>query len=105
MKIVAAIIFAVVIIIVVFMLIVLIPVIVGKLFFKWSKNRIKYILSKSLSSIMGAVVISLILTGLILLVGMVFKATWAFSGGLLIVYTLWVAIKSVIQAVKESKYM
>jgi len=47
----------------------------------------------------------MIVTGLILLVGLVFKQQWAFSGGLLIVYTFWIAIKAVRQNIRQSKNM
>lgn len=96
---------ALIVVILAFMLIVCIPVLFGKLFFKWSKQRVKYIFSTSFSTIVSTVIVSLILTGLILLIGVVFKAQWAFSGGLLIVFVFWTAIKSVIQCIKESKNM
>lgn len=89
----------------VFLLIVGVPIAFGKLFLGWSNRRIKYIFSNSVSSVMSSVVISLILTGLILLVGLVFKQQWAFSGGLLLVYLLWVSIKSIVGFIRNSRGM
>ena len=100
-----AIITAVFIIVAMFFLIVVIPIIFGKLLFRWSGKRIRYIFSQSLSTIVSAVIGSLILTGLILLVGMVFKQQWAFSGGLLLVYTFWIATKAVRENIRASKGM
>ena len=97
--------FAVLVVILAFVLIVAIPVLVGKLFFRWSGNRVKYIVSQSVSAIVTSLVASLIITGLILLVGLVFKQQWAFSGGLLIVYTFWIAIKAVIASIRGSGRM
>ena len=105
MRIFAAIVFAILVIILAFALIVALPVLVGKLFFRWSKQRVQYIVSQSTSAIISSVVMSLVITGLILLVGLVFKQQWAFSGGLLIVYTFWIAIKSVRQAIQQSRGM
>lgn len=101
----AAIVFAILVMILAFALIVALPVLVGKLFFHWSAGRVKYIVSQSTSTIVTSVVTTLIITGLILLVGLVFRQQWAFSGGLLIVYTFWTAIKSVRQAIQQSKRM
>lgn len=89
----------------IFLLIVGVPIAFGKLFLGWSNRRIKYIFSNSVSSVMSSVVISLILTGLILLVGLVFKQQWAFSGGLLLVYLLWVSIKSIVGFIRNSRGM
>lgn len=88
-----------------FALIVLIPVLFGKLVLRWSKARCKYVLSNSFSSILTSLITSLIITGLILLIGLVFKQQWAFSGGLLIVYVFYLAIKSVVANIKSSKRM
>ncbi len=101
----AAVVFAVIVVILVYALIVALPVLAGKLLFRWSKQRVKYIVSQSASTIITSVVTSLVITGLILLVGMVFKQQWAFSGGLLIVYTFWIAIKAVRQNIRQSKNM
>lgn len=84
-------------------LVVLIPVALGKLLFRWSGARCGYILKESFSSILSSLVISLILTGIILLIGLVFHQQWAFSGGLLFVYLFWVAIKTVRENIKNSK--
>jgi hypothetical protein len=89
----------------IFLLIVGIPIIFGKLFFRWSGRRIHYIFFESIGTIVGALVGTLLLTGLILLIGLVFKQEWAFSGGLLIVYTFWIAIKTVRENIKISKGM
>jgi len=89
----------------VFLLVVGVPIAFGKLFLGWSNRRIKYIFSNSVSSVMSSVVISLILTGLILLVGLVFKQRWAFSGGLLLVYLFWVSIKSIVGFIRNSRGM
>ena len=105
MNVIAAILFAVLIIVIVFALIVAIPIAIGKLLFRWSGNRIKYIFTQSMSTIVGTVVGTLILTGLTLLIGVVFKQKWAFSGGLLIVYTFWIAIKAVRENIQNSKRM
>ena len=105
MEILVTIIGAIVIIAVVFLLIVIIPVIVGKLLFRWSGRRVRYVLIESLSTIIASAVGALVLTGLILLVGMVFKQQWAFSGGLLLIYTFWVAIKAVRDQIRTSKGM
>jgi hypothetical protein len=99
------IILAIAVIIVAYLLIVIIPVGLGKLLFRWSGTRVLYILGTSLGAIIGSVVASLLLTGLILLIGLVFQQEWAFSGGLLIIYTFWVAIKSVRETIRESKGM
>ena len=101
----AAIVFAILVIILAFVLIVALPVLFGRLFLHWSDQRVKYIVSQSTSSIVSSVVMSLIITGLILLVGLLFKQQWAFSGGLLIVYTFWTAIKAVRQNIAASKGM
>lgn len=89
----------------IFFLIVVIPILFGKLFFRWSRKRIRYIFSESLSSIIAIVIGSLVLTGLILLVGVVLKREWAFSGGLFLIYTLWEAIKTVRENIQFSKDM
>ena len=89
--------------VVAFVLIVAVPVLIGRLLFRWSAQRMKYIFSQSMSTIVTSVVVSLIISGLILLVGLVFKQEWAFSGGLLFVFTFWTAIKAVRQAIKNSK--
>ena len=65
----------------------------------------RYIFSESLSTIVAAVADSLLLTGLILSVGLVFKQQWAFSGGLLLVYTFWIAIKAVRENISRSRDM
>jgi len=96
---------AIVIIAIVFLLIVIIPVIGGKLLFRWSGRRVRYVLSESLSTIIASAVGSLVLTGLILLIGMVFKQQWAFSGGLLLIYVFWIAIKTVRDNIRASKGM
>ena len=101
----AAIVFAILVIALAFVLIVALPVLAGKLFFRWSKKRVQYIVSQSTGTIVTSVVTSLIITGLILLIGLVFHQQWAFSGGLLIVYTFWTAIKAVRQAIQQSKRM
>lgn len=101
----AAVILAVLAMLLAFVLIVAVPALAGKLLFRWSKARVKYVVSQSTSAIVTSVVTSLIVTGLVLLIGVVFKQQWAFSGGLLIVYTFWVAIKAVRQAIRESKRM
>lgn len=88
-----------------FILVVAIPVFIGKLLFHWSKQRVKYIVSNSLSTIFTSLITSLIITGLILLIGILFKQQWAFSGGLLIVYVFWMAIKTVSENIKNSKRM
>ena len=88
-----------------YLLIVLIPVVIGKLLFRWSGQRMRYIISQSMSTIVGSVVGSLVLTGFILLIGVVFNQQWAFSGGLLLVYTFWTAIKAVKENIKASKGM
>lgn len=100
-----AIVFAILVMLLAFALIVAIPVLSGKLFFRWSQQRVKYVVSESTSAIVTSVVTSLIITGLILLVGLLFKQQWAFSGGLLIVYTFWIAIKAVRLAIQQSKRM
>jgi len=105
MEVVGTIIGSMVIIAVVFFLIVIIPVFFGKLLFRWSGSRVRHVFSQSMSTIVAAVVGSLLLTGLILLIGMVFKQEWAFSGGLLIVYTFWIAIKAVRENIRSSKGM
>ncbi|HHW93635.1 MAG TPA: hypothetical protein GX734_03985 [Clostridiaceae bacterium] len=94
---------AVVIVAFVFFLIVVIPIIFGKLFLRWSGKRMRYVFSESLSTILAAVIGSLVLTGLILLIGLVFKKQWAFSGGLLLVYTFWIAIKVVRENIWRSR--
>ncbi|MDI9497215.1 MAG: hypothetical protein QM270_01850 [Bacillota bacterium] len=88
-----------------FFLIVVIPCVFGRVFLRWSAARTRYVFSQSLSSIVAAVVGSLALTGLILLVGMVFRQQWAFSGGLLLVYTFWTAIKTVRENIRVSRRM
>ncbi len=105
MNVVAAILCAVLLIAAIFTLIVAIPIGVGKLLFRWSGNRTRYIFKQSMSTIVAALVGSLVLTGIVLLVGVVFKQKWAFSGGLLIVYTFWVAIKAVRDSIRSSKRM
>jgi hypothetical protein len=92
----------VVIVAVVYLLIVVIPVAIGKLFFRWSRRRVSYVFKQSMSTILASVVGSLVITGLILLVGIVFKQQWAFSGGLLLVYTFWIAIKAVKENISNS---
>ena len=86
-------------------LVVLLPVLVGKLFLRWSRVRCGYVLKESFSAILGSLVVSLILTGLILLIGFIFKQKWAFSGGLLFVYLFWVSIKTVRETIRSSKGM
>ena len=105
MEIIIAIIGSIIIIAVVFLLIVIIPVFVGKLFFRWSNRRVLYVLSESLSTIIATAIGALLLTGLILLIGMLFKQEWAFSGGLLVVYTFWIAIKAVRENIRNSSNM
>lgn len=105
MEILGVIVGSIVIIAVVFLLIVIIPIIVGKLLFRWSGRSVRYVFHESISSITAAVVGSLVLTGLVLLVGMVFEQQWAFSGGLLVVYTFWIAIKAVWENIRNSKGM
>ena len=105
MKTVGQIVIIILIVLSVFLLIVGVPIAFGKLFLGWSNRRIKYIFSNSLSSVMSPVVISLILTGMILLVGLVFKQRWAFSGGLLLVCLLWVSIKSIVGFIRNSRGM
>ena len=105
MKTVGQIVIIILIVLSVFLLVVGVPIAFGKLFLGWSNRRIKYIFSNSVSSFMSSVVISLILTGLILLVGLVFKQQWAFSGGLLLVYLLWVSIKSIVGFIRNSRGM
>jgi hypothetical protein len=105
LEIVGAIVGSILIVAIVFLLIVIIPIIVGKLFFRWSRRRVRYVFSESMSIIVASVVGSLILTGLILLVGIVFKQQWAFSGGLLLVYTFWIAIKAVRENIRNSRGM
>ena len=100
-----AILFAILVMLLAFVLIVAVPVLIGKLFFHWSKNRVKAIVSQSTSAIVTSVVTSLIITGLILLIGLVFNQQWAFSGGLLILFTFWTAIKSVRQAIQQTRRM
>ena len=97
--------FAVLIMVLAYALIVLMPVLVGKLIFRWSKARVRYIVTEAAGTIVSSVVASLVLTGLILLVGLAFKQEWAFSGGLLILYTFWTAIKAVRDAIRQSKGM
>lgn len=99
----AVVIFAILVVLLVYVLIVALPVLAGKLLFRWSKQRVKFIVSQSTGTIITSVVTSLIITGLILLVGLVFKQQWAFSGGLLIIYTFWIAIKAVRQNIRQSK--
>lgn len=89
----------------VFLLIAGIPIAFGKVFLRWSNRRVKYIFTNSMSSVLSSVVISLILTGLILLIGLIFKQQWAFSGGLLLLYLFWAAIKSIRGFIKSSKGM
>lgn len=105
MEVIYTVIFAVVIVAAVFFLIVVIPIIFGRLFFHWSAPRARFVFSQSLSTIVAAVIGSLVLTGLILLVGIVLKQQWAFSGGLLLVYTFWIAIKAVRENIRNSKRM
>jgi len=105
MDIVITIVCVVLIIAAVFLLIVCIPIAFGKLFLRWSNRRVRYIFSESMSTIIGAAVGALILTGLVLLIGTVFKQQWAFSGGLLIVYTFWIAIKAVKENIQNSRRM
>ena len=105
MNVLSTIILAILVMLLAFVLVVALPVLVGKLLFHWSKARTRYIVSQSTSAIVTSLVITLIITGLILLVGVVLKQQWAFSGGLLIVYTFWTAIKAVRQAILQSKRM
>ena len=78
MSTVVAIVFAFLTIILAFVLIVSLPVLAGKLFFRWSARRVRTIVSQSTSAIVTSVVTSLIITGLILLVGLVFHQQWHF---------------------------
>jgi hypothetical protein len=94
-----------IIIAVVFLLIAIIPVLFGKLFFRWSKRRALYVLSESFSTIIATAIVSLVITGLVLLIGILFKQEWAFSGGLLILYVFWTAIKAVRENIRNSKWM
>ena len=68
----AVVIFAILVVLLVYVLIVALPVLAGKLLFRWSKQRVKFIVSQSTGTIITSVVTSLIITGLILLVGLVF---------------------------------
>ena len=86
-------------------LIVGLPVLFGRLFLKWSKERAKFIFSQSFSEIVASVVLSLIISGIILLVGLLLKKDWAFSGGLLFLYTFYTAIKTVRANIKASRAM
>jgi len=95
----------VVIVAVVYFLIAIIPVAFGKLIFRWSGRRIRHILIESMSTIIATAVGSLVLTGLVLLVGMVFNQQWAFSGGILLLYTFWIAIKAVRENIGNSRGM
>jgi len=103
LEVVATIIFSIAIIMFAFSIIVVIPLIVGKLLFRWSGRRVRYVFSESMSTIVVAVVVSLLFTGFVLLVGIVFEQQWAFSGGLLVVYTFWIAIKSVWKNIRDSE--
>ena len=89
----------------VFLLMIGLPIAIGKVLLGWSNKRIKYIFTNSMSSVFQSVTISLILTGLVLLVGIVFRQQWAFSGGLLLVYLLWTTTKTIIEYIKSSKNM
>lgn len=89
----------------IFFLIVIIPVFFGKVFLRWSKTRVNYIFSQSLSTIVASVIGSLVLTAFVLIVGVIFNQEWAFSGGILLVYTFWTAIKTVKQNILSSKRM
>lgn len=105
MNTVGAIFAALIILLLAYALVVLIPVGFGKLFLSWSGKRCRYILSQSFSSMIVSLVVTLVLTGLILFVGVVFKQQWAFSGGLLFVYIFWLSIKTVVNNIKLSRGM
>ena len=105
MNVIGTIIIILLIVIAFFLVIVGIPILFGKLFLKWSNRRINYIFTNSMTTVLTNVVISLIITGLTLLIGIVFKQQWAFSGGLLLVYILWLTVKAIAIHIKESKNM
>lgn len=105
MKIFGTIIIIVLIVLVVFLLIAGIPIVFGKVFLGWSNRRVKYIFSNSMSSVLSSVFISLIITGISLLVGVLFRQKWAFSGGLLLIYLFWTTIRSIVDFIKSSKGM
>lgn len=89
----------------IYLIIVGIPILFGKIFLGWSNQRISYIFSNSMATVISSVVVSLIVTGIALLIGIVFNQPWAFSGGLLILYMFWITIKSVYGFIKESRRM
>ena len=100
-----AVIFAFILYLLVLLVIVAIPIGFGMLFLRWSKKRAAFIFSETASEVATGVIGTLVLSGLILLIGSLFKAKWAFSGGLLFVYTFWLAIKSVAKNIKGSRGM
>ena len=105
MKILGIILGAILVAAVALVLIVGIPVLFGKVFLHWSKRRVQYIVSQTVSTVVSMVVVSLTVTGLGLFIGVVFHQEWAFSGGLLFVYTFWVAIKAVRNNIRNSRHM
>ena len=96
---------AVILYVLVMLLIVAVPVGFGRLFLRWSGKRASFIFSQTASDVAAGVVGTLILSGLILLVGSLLQAKWAASGGLLLVYTFWIAIKAVANNIKSSRRM
>ncbi len=68
-------------------------------------KRVQYVIRESLTSVLIFLIGSLVLTGITLLVGLVFKQDWFFAPGILIIALFWYLIKSIYKAIKDSKYM
>ena len=70
-----------------------------------SKRRFMYIVKESMSSFLYLLAGSLVLTGIVLLVGIVFKQEWAFSFGIFFILFIWYFFKSIYNAIKNSRGM
>ena len=70
-----------------------------------SKRRFMYIVKESTSSFIYLIIGTLVLAGFGLLVGKVFKQDWAFSSGLFVILFIWYFIKSIYNAIKNSRGM
>lgn len=103
MQVLGAILGIIIIIFLVLLLIVGLPILFGKIFLHWSKQRTKYIFSKTSSTVITSVILSSIITLIGLFIGFVFHQEWAFSGGLLFLYTFWIAIKSTRENIRNSR--
>ena len=88
-----------------FILIAAIPLLFGKIFLKWSNKRVRYIFLQSLETVITNTVLSIILTGIILFIGIFLNSDEVFSGELLLFWLIIWSFKSIVNNIKASKNM